>query len=137
MSLQKLPDEIIHHILYDLPPRDILHGVQLTSKRFAQLSSEPLIWRFHSIHSFEFWLPSHKFKARLKLPAAQGDWKRLFILRDNRNRRISNLFEDIIKTKINRFTNFGQICEFGYDAKDFLLSQIQCDDSLDDVLARR
>ncbi|CAI6093292.1 unnamed protein product [Clonostachys chloroleuca] len=137
MSLNQLPDEIIRHILFYLSPLDTLHGVGLTCRHLARLSKEGLLWRFHCIQTFKYWHPSHAFRTLLRLPPPQTDWKRLFVLRYDRNKQISRLLNGILRTQVGRHKRFERITKFGYDAKDFLLEHCDADDSFEDVLARR
>lgn len=137
MSLDQLPDDIIQHLLYCLSPGDTLSGFQLTCRRFALLSSEPLIWRYHCVNAFRYWHPGHEFPVKVRAPVAEVDWKGLFIFRRSRNCAISKIFDEILETKVCRFAKIGSIAELGYDAKDFLLEQTKCSEAADDVLARR
>lgn len=137
MSLDELPDEIIQHLLHYVPPEDTLASFQLASRRFARLSNEPLIWKYHCANTFRYWHTDHNFRAKVRLPAARVDWKRLFTLRWSRQTYVSGLFDEVLATKVRRHKRFAQIGELGYDAKDFLLKQCHADDSVEDVLARR
>lgn len=65
------------------------------------------------------------------------DWKDLFLLRRGQNARISRLFEEILVSKVRRWRKVEEICDLGYDAKDFILAQCHVDDSAEDVLSRR
>ncbi|CAI4214624.1 unnamed protein product [Parascedosporium putredinis] len=136
-SLESFPNEIILHILYFLPPEDNLLCFQLLSKHLNDLSNKPLLWRHHCSDSFKYWNPDHEFQRKLEGPVSDHDWKRLFIVRKQRNARIAHLFDGILATKLGRLRKFEQVCHMGYDAKDFLLDQCHIDDSVEDVLARR
>jgi F-box protein 21 len=137
MSLDQIPDEIVHHLLYYVSPEDNLANVQLLSHRLRHIASEPLLWRYYCQHGFKFWSPEHNLPGKLKERASDVDWKRLFLLRKRQNEEISRLFDDVLATKVNRVRRTEQIAQLGYDAKDFLLEQCQADDSVEDVLARR
>lgn len=137
MSMDKLPDEIINHLLSYVPPGDILSNFQLVSRRLNNIADEPLLWRHHCLGSFRFWQPTHNLQGKLRQATSLVDWKRLFVQRMNRNARISDLLNEIITTKTHRLRNYEEICLLGYDAKDFLLAQCHTDDSAEDVLARR
>ncbi|KAH6891009.1 Transglutaminase-like superfamily-domain-containing protein [Thelonectria olida] len=137
MSLDQIPDEIVHHLLYYVSPEDNLANVQLLSRRLRHIASEPLLWRYYCQHGFKFWNPEHNLPGKLKERASEVDWKGLFLLRKRRNEEISGLFDHVLATKVNRVRRTEQIAQLGYDAKDFLLEQCQADDSVEDVLARR
>ncbi|KAF7542818.1 hypothetical protein G7Z17_g11247 [Cylindrodendrum hubeiense] len=137
MLLDQVPDEIIHHLLYYVSPEDNLASFQLLSHRLNRLADEPLLWKYYCQRTFRFWNPEHGFHRRLKQRASEVDWKRLFILRNTRNARVSHLLDDILATKVGRLMKFEQICRLGYDAKDFLLDQCHTEESVEDVLARR
>lgn len=137
MSFEQLPDEIINQLLSYVAPGDILASLQLVSRRLYRLSDEPLLWRHHCLASFRFWHPSHDLQNKLQLAPSEFEWKGLFALRDSRDSRIAELFDEIIATKVSRLRKIEEICLLGYDAKDFLLRQCHTDDTVEDVLARR
>lgn len=136
-SLEDIPDEIIRHILLYLPPGDALESFQLLSRRLHVLANEPLLWRWHCRNSFRYWHPDHKFREKLCARASSVDWKGLWITRKRNNKRIARWLDGVISTKVGQLRRLKQICELGYDAKDYLLEQCQVDDSAEDVLARR
>ncbi|KAL6877283.1 hypothetical protein HDV57DRAFT_522558 [Trichoderma longibrachiatum] len=135
-SLDQVPDEIIGHLLYYIPPYD-LANFQLVSHRFYRLANQALLWRHHCRSSFKFWHPRHRFHERTAALAQETNWKDLFIYRSARNRQVSRLLDDIIRTKVNRVRGFEIIGQIGYDAKDFLLEQCQTSPYAEDGLARR
>lgn len=137
ISLDQIPDEIIHQILHYISPEDNLLSVHPLSSRLNQLANEPILWRYYCLHSFKFWKTDHKFSEKLEKPVSNIPWKQLFLLRKRRNARIAYLFDGILATKYGRVKKFEEICLLGYDAKDFLLDQAQTPDAADDVLARR
>ncbi|KAK8069301.1 hypothetical protein PG994_005917 [Apiospora phragmitis] len=51
--------------------------------------------------------------------------------------RTSRLLDGIVATRLERLQRIEEICQYGYDAKDYLLSQCKIDDNAPDVLARR
>ncbi|UKZ76103.1 hypothetical protein TrVFT333_003799 [Trichoderma virens FT-333] len=136
LSLNQVPDEIIGHLLYYLSPHDNLCNIQLVSRRFYHLANEPLLWRHHCRSSFKYWNPRHRFYEKTAALAQETNWKELFIFRSARNRQISALLDEIIRTKVNRVRGFEIIGQIGYDAKDFLLEQCQTPPSAEDGLAR-
>lgn len=137
MALAQLPDEILHHILHQLPPDDALRSFQLVCRRFARLSAAPLVWRSHCVHGFAYWHPRHDFPTKLARPAADVDWKALYVDRRRSNVLAARLLDSIIATKVRRLDCFGRLGALGYDAKDFLLEQASTAEDAHDVLARR
>lgn len=136
-SLEDIPDEIVRHILLYLPPEDTLENFQLLSRRYRHLATEPLLWRWHCRHSFRHWRPEHKLHEKLRARASSVDWRGLWITRKRNNNRVARLLAGVIATKVGQLKRLKQICELGYDAKDYLLEQCRVDDSAEDVLARR
>ncbi|OTB12518.1 hypothetical protein K445DRAFT_320960 [Daldinia sp. EC12] len=136
-SINSLPDEIVHHILLYVSPEETLSKVALLSKRFNRVAHEPLLWRWYCKHTFKYWEASHHFKERLNGYVHGTDWRRLFLLRLGRNAYIARLLDGIVASRVSRLQKMEQICLYGYDAKDYLLSQCQAPDSAKDVLARR
>ncbi|PTD04890.1 hypothetical protein FCULG_00001823 [Fusarium culmorum] len=137
MSLLQIPDEIIQHLLYYIPPEDNLSSFQFLSHRLRHLANESLLWRYHCQSSFTFWNPEHNFYRRLKGRASSTPWKKIFLIRKSRNAQVERLLVEILETKVGRLKRFEKVCKFGYDAKDFLLEQCNADETAEDVLARR
>ena len=137
MHLEQLPDEIIQHLLYYVSPEDALCSFQLLNRRSKRLANEPLLWRYYCQTSFQFWDPANRFQCKLLCRASDVEWKHLYLLRKARNSQVSHLLDGILASKVGRLKRFEKICQFGYDAKDFLLTQCRADESLEDVLSRR
>ncbi|KAM5352092.1 hypothetical protein ACJ41O_004815 [Fusarium nematophilum] len=137
MFFSQVPDEIIQHLLYYIPPEHNLLSFQLLSHRLRRLANEPILWRFHCQSNFSFWHPDHDIRRRLRERASDTPWKNLFILRKRRNAQLDVLLKEILASKVGRLRRFEKVCKFGYDAKDFLLEQCNADGSVEDVLARR
>ncbi|KAI1773755.1 hypothetical protein F4818DRAFT_421656 [Hypoxylon cercidicola] len=135
--IDSLPDEIVHHILLYVSPEETLSKIALLSKRFNRVAQEPLLWRFYCKASFKYWDSGHRFKERLAGNVRDTDWKRLFLVRLARNACIAHLVDGIITSRVGRLQKIEQVCQYGYDAKDYLLGQCQVPDSTEDVLARR
>lgn len=136
-SLDLIPDEIIRHILLYVPPRDTLVAIQPLSHRYNELANEPLLWRYHCRISFTYWNKEHCFASRLTVPAPLVGWKKIWIERTKKTRRVSRLFEAALRSKTNQLYRIQQICLEGYDAKDYLLQQYHCDPATEDFLTRR
>ncbi|KAI2469150.1 hypothetical protein F4781DRAFT_236609 [Annulohypoxylon bovei var. microspora] len=136
-SIDDLPDELVHHILLHVSPEEILTKIALLSRRFNRVAHEPLLWRSYCEHSFKYWQSSHHFKERLKRNLYDTDWRSLYLKRLGRNARIARLVDGIVNSRVSRLQKIEQICQYGYDAKDYLLTQCRVPESADDVLARR
>ncbi|KAI5919745.1 F-box domain-containing protein [Camillea tinctor] len=136
-AFEALPDELVHQILHYLSPEETLQTVALFSKRFNRVAQEPLLWRYYCKSNFKYWHSSHHFKEKLRGKLREVNWKGLYLLRLSRNRRIAKLIDEIISSRISRLDKTEKICLYGYDAKDYLLSQCRIDDSAEDVFARR
>ncbi|KAI1385216.1 uncharacterized protein F4822DRAFT_337560 [Hypoxylon trugodes] len=136
-SLDSLPDEIVHQILLYVSPEETLTKVARLSKRFNRVAQEPLLWRCYCLETFKYWNSEHHFKERLRTHIHDTDWKRLFIQRLIRNNQIVQLVDGIVTSRVSRLQKIEQICQYGYDAKDYLLSQCRVSDNTEDVLARR
>jgi hypothetical protein len=136
-SLNNLPDEVLQHILYYLPPYDVLASVQRVSKRFQGLASEPLLWRYHCRVLFRYWDSKHRIRRKFMGKAADVDWKILYTHRMKVDFDTTSTLDSILSGQVNRIQKFRIIAEFGYDAKDTLLRHCHTNDEAEDVLARR
>jgi F-box protein 21 len=136
-SLDAFPDEIIRHILTFVSPEDALGSIQLLSRRFHALGNESLLWKYYCQTSFAYWHPRHGFREKLTARASSVDWKKLWLTRKRGITIVARLLDGVLTTKVGQLKRLQQICEQGYDAKDYLLEQCHCPDSADDVLARR
>ncbi|KAI1848356.1 hypothetical protein JX265_008864 [Neoarthrinium moseri] len=132
-----LPDEIIHQILQYLAPEQTLAAIPRLSRRFHRIAQTPLLWRYYCETTFKYWQSDHDIRGKLRNKSSHVDWKALFTLRLSRNRRIADLVDGIVASRVSRLQKTEEICQYGYDAKDYLLSQCRIDDDVDDVLARR
>lgn len=137
MAIQDLPDELLQQILVHVPPQDTLANIQLVSKRFQRLSSEPLIWRYHCVNEYRYWDDRHLFKEKCAGLIGEIDWKRLFRYRLHVDCQTTRTLDSILSAQIGRIKKFEQIGEYGYDAKDTLLRHCRTSESAEDVLARR
>ncbi|KAI1264573.1 hypothetical protein F5Y18DRAFT_74362 [Xylariaceae sp. FL1019] len=136
-SFDSLPDELIQQILHSLSPEECLTTVAYLSRRFNAIAQEPLLWRYYCRVSFRYWQADHCFHDKLNGALRDVNWKNLYLLRLKRNAQIATLIDDIVASRVSRLDKTERICAFGYDAKDYLLTQCRVDDSADDVLARR
>jgi F-box protein 21 len=130
-------DELLLHIFADVPPEDNLQSLQLVCKKFYTVANDQTIWKRNCCTSFHYWQDEHWFHDTVAKEKADVDWKELWLRRKRTNAHIGKLFDGILETKVGRLERFRDICQYGYDAKDFLLEQLQTLDDAEDVLARR
>jgi len=136
-SLEHLPTELLQLILHNVPAQDVLSSVALVSRCLHHVAQEPLLWKHFCLHHFKYWQAQHYIRRKAAGPVNAVDWKRLFILRLQRNIHIAYLVDGIVASRVRRLQKSETICLYGYDAKDYLLAQCRVDSSADDVLARR
>lgn len=136
-AIDNVPDEIIRQILEYVPPAQSYDDILLLSKRFKRIAFEPLLWKHYCQISFRYWHADHRLSEKLAARASKTDWRELWKIRQYRNDLCARLLDHIIATKVGRMEKVARICRFGYDAKDFLLEQIQTPDTAEDALARR
>ncbi|KAI0023483.1 hypothetical protein F4780DRAFT_84229 [Xylariomycetidae sp. FL0641] len=136
-SFDALPDELVQQILHYLTPEETLRNIALVSKRYNRIADEPILWKYYCRSSFKYWQGEHGFKEKLGGRLHNVDWKGLYLLRLARNSRIAELVDEIVASRVSRLQKTEEICRYGYDAKDYLLTQCRVDDSVQDVLARR
>jgi len=130
-------DELLLDIFSYVPPEDNLRSVQLVCKKFYTVANDQTIWRRNCDVSFNYWRDEQWFLEKFNQEGADVDWKELWLKRRRTNAHIGRIFDAILETKIGRLERFREICEHGYDAKDFLLEQIETVDDAEDLLARR
>ncbi|KAI8627595.1 hypothetical protein F5Y19DRAFT_173081 [Xylariaceae sp. FL1651] len=136
-SFDSLPDELLHQILHYLSPEQTLKTVALLSHRLNRIAQEPLLWKHYCQTNFRYWQAEHRFDDKVQGRLHDVDWKGLYLLRLKRNSRIAKLIDGIVTSRVSRLDKTEQICQYGYDAKDYLLTQCRIDESAEDVLARR
>ncbi|KAJ8132593.1 hypothetical protein O1611_g1034 [Lasiodiplodia mahajangana] len=136
-SFDSLPDELIQQILHYLSPEQTLTIVALLSRRFNNIAHEPLLWKYYCQTGFRYWQAEHRFHDKVHGQLHDVDWKALYLLRLKRNGHIAKLVDGIVASRVSRLEKTEQICQYGYDAKDYLLTQCRVDESVEDVLARR
>ena len=135
--LDDLPDEVLQHIIYYLPPQYVLSQTQRTSKRFHRLACEPLLWRYHCRIHFRYWDSKHRIHQKFPGKVSDVDWKALYRHRKQVDSDTTELLDSIISGQVGRINKFKMIADFGYDAKDTLLRHCRTSDDAEDVLARR
>ncbi|KAI9738327.1 MAG: hypothetical protein M1834_008825 [Cirrosporium novae-zelandiae] len=127
-TLASLPDEIIQHILEYLPPLSV-PSVQRASRRFKGVANEPLLWR-------HFYRTHFVYRDR-NCEVLTRAWKQKYVYRYQLEQEVEWLLDSIIASQLGRVEKFQRIVEFGIDAKDTLLRNINAGDDEEDVLARR
>jgi F-box protein 21 len=118
-TLLSLPNEVIQSILNLLPAQQI-SSLHLVCQRFAQVASEPAIWRNCCISYFRWWHPGHHLKDRLQDPSAT-DWKQLYADRHRTNKEVRLALNAILDNENGRLPQLQKIINSAYDAKDVLL----------------
>ena len=135
MSLNFVPDELIHQILLHLPPASVA-AVQRTSKRFNKLAG-PSIWRYLCLTQYVYWAEEHEIREKFSDAIDRNEWKEIFVERHRIDHVVSNEIDSILASQVSRAEKLQRIVEVGYDAKDILLRHLHVDDEAEDVLARR
>ena len=136
ISLQDLPNEILHQIFLQLPPTSI-PIVQCVCRRFNDLSLA-LLWRHHCRTLYKYWAPSHRIQERLDANVNHTDWKCLFLERHATDRQAKEILNSILASQSGRLPKAERILQHNYDVKDKLLQTFTTAyDDAEDVLARR
>lgn len=135
LSLNHLPEEILHSILCASPPRSAA-ALQQTSHRFGNVTREPLLWRHYCETHFSSWDKRHGISRKLTDPVSSVDWKALFVLRFNIDRSVCRLLDSILASQTGRIEKFRAVIDFGFDAQDTLVYHSRVE-SGEDHLARR
>lgn len=135
MSLDSLPEEILHYILCYLPPRSTA-ALEQTSRRWKNVTTVPLLWRHYCGTQFKSWDKKHDIIGKLVAPPSDVDWKALYVSRSQIDRAVTRLLDSILASQTGRIEKFRAVIDFGYDAKDTLLRHSQVE-SGEDHLARR
>lgn len=136
-SLDDLPDEILQHILYYVPPQDVLLNVQGASRRLHDLSGQPLLWRYHCRVQFKYWDQKHRIRQKFLGGVGDVDWKLLYAHRAKIDSQTTEYLDSILDGQVDRIQKFELIAGFGYDAKDTLLHHCHTNEEAEDALARR
>ena len=120
VSLLSLPDEVIQTIKSNLPPEN-LKSILLTSRRLANIASEPLLWRSFCQSSFRWWDKRHDLQAKLD-DTMFSEWKNLFERRSGASRETREILNTILENETLNVQRISQILErVGYDVKDVLI----------------
>jgi hypothetical protein len=136
MTFDDLPDEVLQDIVFCLPPADIF-SLQLTSSRLYRLSNAPLLWRHFCHTQYKFWDQKHRIREKFAGAALSVNWKELYASRHRVARKTQKALDDILHNETGRIAAFKVAVEPGYDIKDTLLRNINCEEHTEDILARR
>ena len=135
LSLNHLPEEILQSILCLSDPRSAA-ALQQTSRRFQDVTREPLLWRHYCQLHYKSWDRKHGMVRKLASSVSSVNWKALFVLRYHVDRSVTRLLNSILASQTGRIEKFRAVIDFGYDAKDTLLRHSMVE-SGEDHLARR
>ncbi|KAL3454957.1 Hemimethylated DNA-binding protein YccV like-domain-containing protein [Aspergillus heterothallicus] len=136
LSLNDLPEEILHSILLFCDPLDT-SNLERTARRFRAAANERLLWKVYCQTHFKFWSQKHNLSAKLSSPLSTVDWKALYISRHLIDIATSRLLNSILNSQTGRIEKFRAVIHFGYDAKDSLLRNYSISSNAEDYLARR
>ncbi|GLI77044.1 hypothetical protein PoHVEF18_005327 [Penicillium ochrochloron] len=134
VSLDHLPEEILHSILCHLHPRSAA-ALEQTSHRFENVTNGPLLWRRYCEIYYKSWDKKHEILQKLALPVSAVNWKALFVSRYHIDRAVTRLLDSILGSQTGRIEKFRAVIDYGYDAKDTLLRHSTVE-SGEDHLAR-
>jgi F-box protein 21 len=135
LSLKNLPEEILHYILCHSHPLSAA-ALQQTSHRFGDVTTSALLWRHYCQTYYKSWDRRHEIQKKFAGSAPSVDWKALFVARYQIDGSVTRLLDSILASQTGRIEKFRAVIEYGYDAKDALLGNIQVQWG-DDHLARR
>lgn len=135
-SLSTLPDELVQHILYHVPPPSAT-ALERVSKRFSNVANEPLLWRYYCRAHFRYWDEEHGIRHKFAGQGSSVDWKQVYASRVLVDRTTTRLLGEILSNQNGRIDKIQKIVALGYDVKDTLFRQIDTQEEAEDVLARR
>jgi F-box protein 21 len=135
VSLDHLPEEILHSILCHLHPCSAA-ALEQTNHQFKNVTNGPLLWRHYCEIYYKSWDKKHGILQKRAIPASSVDWKALFVWRYHIDRAVTRLLDSILASQTGRIEKFRAVIDYGYDAKDTLLRHSNVE-SGEDHLARR
>lgn len=137
LAFTELPTEILEAIALNLDAGSLI-AVSRTNKLIKQLTADsPILWRHLCQTQFTAWDSRHNIAAKLLAPLSDVDWRGLYKERFKIETRTRKLLDHVVSTQHQRIRCINEIAEFGYDAKEALVREMECPDDADDVLARR
>ncbi|KAI9788649.1 MAG: hypothetical protein M1816_006795 [Peltula sp. TS41687] len=135
-TLERLPNEIVQHILFFLPAESAV-AVLKTSRCLNRVANEPTLWRHYCLRDFKLWDESHHIRQRLTAPISITRWQQLYRQRVLTDRKTTSTLNSILASQPSRIAKFDAIVNQGYDTKDTILRHLRVGDEAEDVLARR
>jgi F-box protein 21 len=136
-AFMELPTELLEAIFLHLDPQSLI-TVSQTSKFIKQLTAEsPILWRHLCQTQFRTWDSRHDIATKLAGPLSDVNWRVLYMEKDHIEARTRELLDHVVSTQHKRIRCINQIADFGYDAKEALLREMNCPNDAEDVLARR
>ncbi|KAH7394148.1 Hemimethylated DNA-binding protein YccV like-domain-containing protein [Phaeosphaeria sp. MPI-PUGE-AT-0046c] len=137
LPFTELPTEILEAIALNLDARSLI-AISRTNRLIKQLAADsPLIWRHLCRTQFTTWDSRHNIAAKFCAPLSEVDWRGLFKERVRVEARTRELLDHVVGTQHQRIRCINEIADFGYDAKEALVREMDCPDDAEDVLARR
>ena len=136
LTIDRLPSELIQHILLFTNVNDLVSCAAVSKQFHGLVGSAQPVWRCHCIQEYHFWHPKHDFRQRLHEPQRATNWRNLFIERKKIDRKLQETLSEIIDSRAGRLRKSAFLVQYGYDAKDFLLRQLDEMSSTEDHLAR-
>lgn len=135
-SLDSLPEEVLHSVLYYCHPATSAALAQ-AARRFRRVADEPLLWRFYCQTHFKHWDHEHNLLDKLARPVPSVNWKALYISRHLVDRATSRLLDSILASQTGRLEKIQMVIDLGFDIKDTLLRHGSVGPDTEDYLARR
>ena len=136
LSLDGLPDEVLHHILRYLDPYSTA-SLEQAGRRFRHVTNEALLWRFYCQNDFRTWDSRHDIPTKLTQSVSSVNWKELYVTRCFVDRAVTRILDSILPSQTRRIEKYRAVVDFGYDAEDALLRHGSAELSTGDHLARR
>ena len=136
LTLERLPDETLQHILSFLPVESIV-ALLKTSRCLNRIASEPALWRHFCLRDFKHWDGTHHIRQRSAAGVSLTDWQQLYRHHLLIDRSATTELNSILSEQPSRIRKFHAIVHHGYDTKDTILRHLRVGDEAEDVLSRR
>ena len=135
MALGDLPQEILYQVFTHIPPVEI-PKLELVCNKFNGICG-PLLWRECCRLQYQYWSTDHRIEEKFSQLAVEHNWKHIYAERHRIDRDVSRQIDSILASQLGRLDKTRRIIEHGYDAKDILLTHLNTEIDVEDVLARR
>ncbi|KAF2031836.1 YccV-like-domain-containing protein [Setomelanomma holmii] len=136
-AFTELPTEILEAVFLQLDPRSLM-SVSQTNKLIKKLTADsPLVWRQLCRSQFKSWDTRHNIADKFAGLLSDVDWRTLYIEKYKIGIRTKALLDHVVGTQHQRMRCINEIADFGYDAKEALMQEHECQDDAEDILARR